>query len=281
MQANESWIETNRQRMRFLHAGSGPPLLLLGGLLGGSLCWRHNIRALAAGYNVYAVDLPGLGLSRDIGIDCSMSQQVQHLVGFATQMGWKEFSVVGSSFGGAIAMLLAGQNFGGASRVRSLLLSSPVNPWSDFGRRRIRHLSSRLGGCLLRAVLPISHPVHGIALRRMYGDPMRVSQDAIKGYRAIILRPGRARNILTALRKWQQDVNSLEPIIPQLDIPVLLIWGTHDRAVDPRSATILKERLPQADLKLIPGAGHLPFEEAPEEFNQLSLEFLAKVHPRW
>ncbi|HEY6253329.1 MAG TPA: alpha/beta hydrolase [Candidatus Angelobacter sp.] len=249
-------------------------MLLLGGLLGGPFCWRFTLPALAPQHSVYSVDLPGSGLSNNIGIDCSMSQQAKRLVGFVKQMGWKEFSVIGSSFGGAIAMLLAGQTIRAAARIRALVLSSPVNPWSDFGRRRIQFLSSRLGGYFLRMSLPISHPVHKIALRRMFGDPTRVPKDELNGYRPTILQPGRAGNVLTALRKWEKDVAALEQIIPQLDIPTLLIWGTHDKAVDPRSAITLKEHLPRAELKLIPGAGHLPFEEAPEEFNRLTLEFL-------
>jgi len=270
---------TRPQEISFVHTRTGPPLLLLGGLLGGSFCWRFTISALASRYSVHAVDLPGSGMSQDIGIDCSMEQQAKRLAGFVRQMGWTEFSVVGSSFGGAIAMLLAGQDAEIRTRICSLVLSSPVNPWSDFGRRRIHLLSSRLGGYFLRMALPISHPVHGLALRRMYGDPARIQEDSFAGYRATILQRGRAQNVLTALRHWQQDLVTMERVIPQLRIPTLLIWGTFDKAVDPRSATMLKERLPQAELKLIPGAGHLPFEETPEEFNRIVLEFLTKAFP--
>lgn len=266
------------QGIRFLHAGTGPPLLLLGGLLGGSFCWRFTIPALASRYSVHAVDLPGSGMSEDIGVDCSMGQQAKRLAELVKQTGWTEFSVIGSSFGGAIAMLLGGQDAEILARIRSLVLSSPVNPWSDFGRRRIRFLSSKLGGYFLRMALPVSHPVHGLALRRMFGDPTRIPPDAFAGYRPTILRRGRAQNVLTALRKWQQDLDSLEKTIPQLNVPTLLIWGTEDKAVDPRSAEILKKQLPQAALKLIPGAGHLPFEETPEEFNGIVLEFLTKTH---
>lgn len=278
MKSNESWIEINGERIRFLEAGNGLPLLLLDGLLGGPFCWRFTMPALAEKYFLYAMDMPGSGLSHARGADCSMSQQAVRLTDFVRRMGWKELGVIGSSFGGGVAMLLAG-NIAGFATVRALVLSSPVNPWSSFGSRRIRLLSSRLGGYFLRTVLPISHPVHGIALRRMYGDPRRVPKDALAGYRATILCPGRAQNVLTVLRKWQQDMALLEKTIPKLNIPTLLIWGTQDKAVDPRSRVILKERLPQAELHTIEGAGHLPFEEKPEEFNAVVLEFLARVFP--
>lgn len=168
-------------------------------------------------------------------------------------------------------MLLASEAL---ESTRSLILVSPVNPWSDFGEGRIRFLSSRFGGWFLRMTLPISHPCHGIALRRMYGDPRRIPEGTLEGYRASIVRRGRAANVLTALRNWQRDVEALRSVIPQLDVPTLLIWGTRDGAVDPGSAEKLRQELPQAELEWIRGAGHLPFEEMPGEFNRIALQFL-------
>jgi pimeloyl-ACP methyl ester carboxylesterase len=53
-----------------------------------------------------------------------------------------------------------------------------------------------------------------------------------------------------------------------------LIWGTRDSAVDVSSAEPLKLALPDCQLKVIEGAGHLPFEETPDEFNRLVLDFI-------
>ncbi len=208
-----------------------------------------------------------------------MSRQAERLFELIEQMRWQGLTVIGCSFGGAIAMLLAAADARASGRIQSLVLSAPVNPWSDFGQGRIRLLSTALGGYFLRAALPISQPFHRIALRRMYGDPARLPPDALEGYRASILRHGRAQNVLTALRNWQKDLESLRQIIPQLKIPTLLIWGTRDKAVDPRSAEVLRRDLPNSQLKLITGAGHLPFEEVPEEFNRVVMEFLASQDP--
>ena len=275
-QLKECWTEVGGQRMRYFCGGSGPPLLLIHGLLGGSFCWRFVLPALTQHYSVHAVDLPGAGPADDAQADCSMSCQAERLADFIERADWRQARVIGCSFGGAVAMLLAARDSQKAHRIRSLVLSAPVNPWSDFGRGRIRFLSSPLGGYFLRMILPISHPVHRIALRRMYGDPGRIPGDTLEGYRASIVRPGRAQNVLTALRKWQTDVESLRSVIPQLRIPTLLVWGTSDRAVDPRSADALRQHMPQSELKLIPGAGHLPFEEAPQQFSDAVLEFLSR-----
>jgi pimeloyl-ACP methyl ester carboxylesterase len=276
MKLNECWTKIDGHRMRYLQAGAGTPLLLVHGLLGGSFCWRLALPELARQYDVYAVDLPGASQSRDMGIDCSIACQAGRLSHFIRQMGWKEVALMGSSFGGAIAMMVASQQQS-LRTVRSLVLVSPVNPWSDFGQGRIRFLSSRFGGWFLRMALPLSRPCHPFALRRMYGDPRRIPEGTLEGYRASILDRGRAANVLTALRNWQRDLEALREIIPKLKFPTLLIWGTQDKAVDPGSAEKLRERLPNATLKWISGAGHLPFEEAPEELNRLVLEFLGKT----
>jgi pimeloyl-ACP methyl ester carboxylesterase len=229
---------------------------------------------LAEHYTVHAVDLPGLAFSDEVGIDCSMSCQAERLAGLIEDMGWRDLTVMACSFGGAIAMLLAARESQNA-RIRSLVLCASVNPWSEFGQRRIRLLSTKLGGYFLRATLPISRPVHAIAVRRMYGDPGHMPADAVQGYRRSVLRRGRAQNILTALRSWQKDIDALRQAIPKITIPTLLVWGDRDGAVDPRSAAELQRQLQNAELRIIPGAGHLPFEEKPEEFNRIVLDFLS------
>ena len=69
----ECWMELEGARMRYLRAGSGPPLILLHGLLGYSFSWRYTLPALTPYATVYALDLLGAGFSdRPRGIDHSM-----------------------------------------------------------------------------------------------------------------------------------------------------------------------------------------------------------------
>jgi pimeloyl-ACP methyl ester carboxylesterase len=113
--------------------------------------------------------------------------------------------VVASSWGGAVALFLAARS----RKVRSLVLAAPVNPWSDFGAERIRFLSSRLGGCLLRMAIPLSSPLHRVALRRMYGDPGRIPDGTLQGYAPMLMRRGRVHNLLNVLRSWESDMRAL------------------------------------------------------------------------
>src|SRR5215510_15937124 len=74
--------------MRYLRAGSGPPLILLHGLMGYSLSWRFTIPALARYATVYAVDSVGTGFSdRPGGLDCRLRSGAGRLLSFCDTVG--------------------------------------------------------------------------------------------------------------------------------------------------------------------------------------------------
>jgi pimeloyl-ACP methyl ester carboxylesterase len=266
-------LDVDGEQLRFLRSGTGPPLLLLHGLLGGSFCWRLNLSPLSQQHTVFAVDFPGFG-EHDAPrhADCSMQTQAARLSAFVEKLGLGSVDVIGSSWGGAVAMLFAASS----QNVRSLVLAAPVNPWSALGMGRIRFFNRRLGKTLLPLVLPVSRPVHKIAIERMYGDPRHVPAGTVDGYSARLLRPGRAHNILNAMGHWEKDLTALRAAIPQIKARTLLVWGTRDGAVDVKSSEPLKIALSGSRVELIEGAGHLPFEETPDIFNRLVLEFLEK-----
>src|SRR6202521_1046795 len=190
MPIESRWLEIGGLRLHYQRADSGPPLLLIHGLLGGSFCWRSNLAALSQRYTVFAVDLPGSGLSdTPPDTDCSMQAQVDRLSRFCRELQIDQVSVMGCSYGGAVALRLAAQeDYASPGRIRALVLVAPANPWSEFGQKRIRILSTPLGGVMLRMVFPLSGPLHTVALRRMYGDPKRVTQNDRKGYIANIVK---------------------------------------------------------------------------------------------
>ena len=271
MQIEKLTAKIGGELIHYSRLGAGRPLLLLHGLLGGSFCWRRNMEALSLRHTVYAVDLPGHGESdAPRHLDCSMAAQTNRVLSLMDCLKLEELDVVGCSWGGAIAMLLGARS----ARVRSLVLVAPVNPWSNLGAGRIQFFKGRIGGTFLRVVWPFSRPLYHTALARMYGDPERLPPGTVEGYCSQVMRPGRVNNILNTLRTWETDVTTLREAIPRIKARSLLIWGSRDSAVDVGSAEPLRRALPDSQLKVIEGAGHLPFEETPEEFNRLVLDFI-------
>src|SRR5437879_13242770 len=129
MDLKESWTEIDGLRIHYSQAGHWRPLLLLHGLLGGSFCWRFNVEALAEKHSVYAVDLPGSGLSdAPPSTDCSMEAQARRLFEFIRKMEITEISVIGSSWGVEIDLPITIGDFMGINIYRCEQQSDGTTP---------------------------------------------------------------------------------------------------------------------------------------------------------
>ena len=263
--------------MRYLRAGSGPPLVLLHGLLGYSFSWRFNIPALAQHATVYAVDLLGTGLSdRPSHVDCSFRSIAEGLLRFLDEAGVPSFDLLGTSHGGAVAMMLASLcSELPQKRLRRLILAAPVNSWSLHGRRLAPFLGSRIGSSLFLLTLARMRSAYAYWLKRMYGDAGRIPPGTLEGYSTPLKIPGTFEHGLHIMRHWTTDLRELESVLPKIgDYPTLLIWGSRDRAVYPSSAEPLRRQFKNCELVVIEGAGHLPYEETPKDFNGAVIDFL-------
>ncbi|MGE0405153.1 MAG: alpha/beta fold hydrolase [Candidatus Korobacteraceae bacterium] len=283
-QVEERWAALSSGRMRYLYAPSmnaanekkyAPPLLLIHGLLGYSFCWRFNIVPLASDFRIFAPDLLGAGYSdRPRHPACGLVSLAQQLLEFMNASNIDCADVIATSHGGAIAALLAER---APKRVRSMVLAAPVNPWSDHGRFLINTLSNPIGAFLFRGIAPLLKPSHHYFLARMYGDPRRIPPGTLDGYSPPLAVRGTIPYLLGVVAHWHEDMQHLERAYERLgERRVLLLWGDRDGAVLPQSAAELRRRIPGSELVMLPGVGHLPYEEVPEEFNRLVLEFLLR-----
>lgn len=263
-------------RWRYRHAGSGPALVLVHGLLGHSFSWRHTLPVLARQASVYAVDMPGCGLSEPPpGIDGSMRASAQRLLRFLDVMDLPRCDVLGTSYGGAVAMMAGALPPG---RIRRLLLIAPVNPWSARGKVLAPLVCSPAVAPLFLRVMPHLGVLHEFYFRRLWGDTRRIRPGTLEGYLQPLLRRGPLRHALRVLRSWNCDLEDLRAMLPRIaHIPTLLIWGSQDAAVNPASAEELKRKFRDCQLLTFEGVGHLPYEEVPEEFNRAVAEFLART----
>jgi len=86
--------------------------------------------------------------------------------------------------------------------------------------------------------------------------------------------------VLQIVQRWFVDMGLLRSSLTGLAAkPTLLIWGDRDRAVGLSSARELQRTLPQSRLIVLPGVGHIPFEEMPELCNQAMREWLIRPFP--
>ena len=273
----EHWLELPDGRMRYLKAGSGPALILIHGLMGYSFSWRFTIPALAPHATVFAIDNLGAGLSTAAeGMDCSIRATAERVLQFADALGIKDFDLLGTSHGGGVAIMVtaicAERN---DRRLQRLVLVAPVNPWSPHGKRLAPFLGSAFGSMLFRNTIESWRSLDYLWLRRLFGDGSEIPPDSLEGYRMPVLKNHVFRHASHILSNWTTDLAELERALPKIrDYPTLLIWGTKDRAVHFESAEPLRRNFRDARLVAFEGVGHLPYEEAPEDFNRALIDFL-------
>ena len=270
----ESFVVVDGVRVHYQHAGSGLPLLLLHGLVGSSRNWRQNITFLAQNSTVYAIDLFNMGKSdRVLGLDASLKASADRIAACMDALGLDQADIAAHSHGGAIAMMLASRH---PERVRRLVLFAPANPFCDLGRQLIRFYCTAPGRYLARLLPWIPVWAKSIALSRMYGDPSRIANDALEGYIAGLEIPGTVDHVLQIVHRWHTDMDALREALAGLTAkPTLLVWGDRDRAVGVSSGHQLQQMLPQSHLMVLPGVGHIAFEELPDVCNQAMRDWLS------
>jgi pimeloyl-ACP methyl ester carboxylesterase len=273
----EHWLELADGRMRYLKAGSGPALILVHGLMGYSFSWRFAIPALAPHATVYAIDNLGAGFSTaKEGMDCTTRATAERVLEFADAVGIKDFDLLGTSHGGGVAIMVAAicaERHD--TRLQRLILVAPVNIRSQHGKRLAPFLGSAFGSVLFRNTIERWRFLDYLWLRRMFGAGSKIPPDSLAGYRLPVLQNHVFRHASRIVGNWTADLAELERALPKIrDYPTLLIWGTKDRAVDFRSAEPLRRNFRDARLVTFEGVGHLPYEEAPEDFNRALIDFL-------
>ncbi len=263
--------------MRYLRAGSGPPLILLHGLLAYSFSWRFTLPALAPYATVYALDQLGAGFSdRPKGIDHSMRGSALRVLKFAANLGLSSFDLLGTSRGGAVAMYAAAESLSREGpRVRRLILVCPVNPYSPHGMRLAPLLGTAFGAAAFRRVVGRMPSLFSYGHRRLYADRKNIPADSLKGYEAPLATPGFFEHGLSIVKTWTADMKELERLLPTLRaVPTLLVWGDKDAAVYVSSMEPLGRNFANVQKVVFTGVGHLPYEECPKEFNEVVIDFL-------
>lgn len=252
-----------------------PLVVLIHGFAGSTASWERTRPVLhGRGWRTLAIDLPAFGYSSRDPLPVDESAQLWELIEAECQS--QPVALVGHSMGAAVVTRLAltrpestqglilvdggpalGDSRSGSWRgatLRTLLAYPPVPRWIDwYASHRLytpEAFAELLGSAYGRTPTP--------AEIEAYLAPMRVEGTSA----AILARMSRRGEPLPT------DVAS------RLTLPVTLIWGRNDTWVPLAVGERAQQRLPQAELKVIEGAGHNPMETHPEAFTLLLLQAL-------
>jgi pimeloyl-ACP methyl ester carboxylesterase len=245
-------FEWHGRSVRWGRAGSGPDLVFCHGTPWSSWLWRPFAEALASEFTVHLWDMPGYGRSSK-NPDHPVSLDVQGEVFAALLEHWGLASphVVAHDYGGAVSLrahLLHGRHYASLVLVDVVALA----PWGSDYFRLVRDHAD-----VFEALPPA---IHEGALRAYIAGASHagLTPSELDSLVAPWLdATGQAafyRQIAQADERYTDEV---EPLYPQLDLPVLVVWGTDDTWIPVDRAHRLAGLVPGAGLRLVEGAGHL------------------------
>jgi len=219
----------------------GPPVVLVHGLGGRAEDWRDLAPYLAkAGFRVYLPELIGYGRSeKPADFSYAIHDEADVVLGFLDALGLRQVDLGGWSMGGAIVQHVA---FDHPERVRRLMLFNSAGlfvlpTWDPklFTPTSVAELDQ------LDVLLMPNPPTVPAFIAR---DILRVSN-------------GRAWIIHRAFAEMLTGKDATDKLLPQLKMPVLIIWGGEDHITPLSLGETMHKLVPQSELDVIPGCGHL------------------------
>lgn len=261
-------VAVGGETWHFLEGGlsDAPVVLLLHGFGGDKDHWTRFSNTLTDGYRVIAPDLPGFGQSaRHTDWDYSLAAQRDRLGSFVAALTLDRFHIGGNSMGGHLAALYAYQH---PAQTISLALfdnggieaPNPSEMYSAVERGENPLILSapedfdRLIAFASYKKPFIPWPAKGVLAQQSFDNSTF------------------NRRIFESLISDRSS--GLEPILTEIEMPVLIVWGEYDRVLDVSSVDVMKPLLPQAEVVIMKDTGHIPMLERPAETAEHFLAFV-------
>ena len=277
-----TYVDLHGDRIAYRDAGHGPALLLIHGMAGSSATWQAIIPQLSTKYRVIAPDLLGHGMSAKPRGDYSLGAFAVFLRDLLDELGVHRATVIGQSLGGGIAMQFAYQHrdycerlaligSGGLGPDLSPMLRLLSAPGAEFvlpmvAPQPVLNLGNKLGSWLTSA--GIQSPRAG----QMWQAYCSLSDS--EGRQAFL------RTLRSVVDYRGQAVSALNKLHLTDGLPIVLIWGDHDRIIPVSHAYAAHDVLTGSRLEVLEGVGHFPHVEAPMAVADILENFIASTTPQ-
>jgi pimeloyl-ACP methyl ester carboxylesterase len=281
-QFDEWQIELHGRRVIYRVAGSGPPIVLIHGMLNSSSHWQSVALNLASDHTVIAPDLIGHGDSAAPRGDYSLGAHAASIRDLLAAVGIDRATIVGHSLGGGVAMQFFYQfpqrverlvliSSGGLGREVSpmlrtaalpgvaALLAMTISPWRltalARGGSRLRERGVR-AGAYMQAVARALGPLENADARGAFLHTLRAVID-VHG----------------------QRVSATDRLYLLESLPTMIVWGERDVTIPLSHGRSAHEAIPHSHFRTLPRAAHFPHLEDPDGLSELLREFLATTQP--
>jgi pimeloyl-ACP methyl ester carboxylesterase len=258
-------VEVFGQKINYVEAGSGPPVILLHGLGGDLSNWVFTVPALASRFHVFVPDQIGFGMSDKPLINYRVSTLVDFLNAFCQKLGIDKPTVVGNSLGGWTAMAYA---LAYPDRLDRLVLVDAAG----YSTKRMNEpplTRERMMALNPGSVSALKELMNGItANKQLVND-----QTATQLFEAK-LRKNDGYTINQFIESILRGEDSLDGRLGSIKAPTFVIWGRQDTLTSLAMGQAFAKDIPGAQMTVLDGCGHVPQIECASAFNAVLLKAL-------
>jgi pimeloyl-ACP methyl ester carboxylesterase len=245
----------------YQRVGRGQAVVFVHGGAEDGRVWRPQVSALADEFTVVAWDEPGAGRSSDVPADFGLGDYACCLAALIEALALGPAHVVGVSWGGTVVLELYRHH---PRLVATLILVDTYAGWK--GSLPDREVRARVESVRQMLAAPAGE-IDPRALGLFAGDPPAEFLPLLEEMAADVRRD----SVRTASRVMAETDN--RDRLPLIAVPTLLIWGELDSRSPLSVAHKFKQAIPDAELVVLPGAGHMSHLEQPERFSAAVGEF--------
>jgi pimeloyl-ACP methyl ester carboxylesterase len=272
VRAFDEWqIDLHGHRAVYRIAGSGPPVVLIHGMINSSRHWKRVALALADRYTVIAPDLLGHGDSATPRGDYSLGAHAATIRDLLAAIGVGPATIVGHSLGGGVAMQYFWQ---APHRVERLALISS----GGLGHEVSPLLRSMALPGMSLVLAAAARPWLVRALARLGPQPRQVAR-ALRPLTARGSREAFLQTLRSVIDVRGQRVSATDRLYLLKDVPTLIVWGERDRTIPIEHGRAAHEAIPHSRWATLPAAAHFPHLEAPDGLAAILRDFIESTQP--
>ena len=259
-------VRANGLEIAYERVGDGPPLVFVHGSTSDGRMWQPQLDALAEEFTVIAWDEPGAGRSSDVPADFRLADYAKCLAEVIETLALGSAHVAGLSWGGTVALELYRHHPG---LVATLILIDTYAGWK--GSLPEEEVRARVAG--VHQALAAPGEQFDPTLPGLFAGPAPVEFLPLLQAIGAAVRPDSLRTQVSAMAEAD-----LRDVLPRIGVPTLLIWGELDARSPLSIAYEFEQEIPDANLVVIPRAGHVSNLERPALFDEAVREF-CRAHP--
>jgi pimeloyl-ACP methyl ester carboxylesterase len=242
-------ITVNNLTLAYARRGRGRPLVLLHGYPLDHRIWEDVLPALEDKFSLILPDLRGFGESTTVDSAYSMDGMAADVAGLLNHLGVEQAFLAGHSMGGYVALTFAKLY---PERMLGLGLISSQTPADPPERKEGRYATA--AQVAEQGIVPVVESM----------TPKLAADEQIQARVRKIMEDQSSAGLIGALRAMAERPDSTG-LVSSFRFRVVLVHGSADALIAPERAREVQAALPGAVLVELPGVGHMPMLEAPDE----------------